>query len=355
MRLFLVNEVRSMLPHTPSPAATALPVAKKPTMVGRGWRRLVAAFLTLAVVLTGGYAAVSIYIGTQIQVEKQLPIYATPASLGLQYKDVTFPSREDQVQLQGWFIPGVLPNGQLTAQRTIIMLHGNIANWAAKDSGLLNLSGDLARRGFAILVFDMRGNGESPAAPRSFGLFEQRDMLGAVDFLRSGPLPYPELGRPRIIGGWGVSMGGVTLILAAAKEPAIRAIVSDSAFADILPLLERQIPKEGHLTSLFSPGGLVAAQVLYGVDYYHTRPADVIAGIAPRPIFLIHGASDTYTPPSDMAILAAAARTGPNANFQTWLVPGATHGQAYNTAGNVYIDRIVAFYTAALGPDIGGS
>jgi hypothetical protein len=69
---------------------------------GRGWRRLVAALLTLAVVLTGGYAAVSIYIGTQIQVEKQLPIYATPASLGLQYKDVTFPSREDQVSLHWW-------------------------------------------------------------------------------------------------------------------------------------------------------------------------------------------------------------------------------------------------------------
>lgn len=70
------------------------------------------------------------------------------------------------------------------------------------------------------------------------------------------------------------------------------------------------------------------AQVLYGVDYYHTRSVDVIASIAPRPIFLIHGADDNTdhatTPPSDMYTLAAAALSGPHANVQTWLVPGAT-------------------------------
>jgi fermentation-respiration switch protein FrsA (DUF1100 family) len=200
----------------------------------------------------------------------------------------------------------------------------------------------------------------SPAAPRSFGLYEQRDVLGAVDFLHSGSLPYPELGRPRAIVGWGESLGGAIIILAAAREPAIQAIVSDSAYADILPRLERDVPAGhvpviGHLPAVFTPGGLLAAQVLYGVDYYHTRPVDVIANIAPRPIFLIHGANDNDThkdtPPSDMYTLAAAALRGPHANVQTWLVPGARHVQAYRVEGKVYVDRLVAFYTAALGPD----
>jgi hypothetical protein len=56
-----------------------------------------------------------------------------------------------------------------------------------------------------------------------------------------------------------------------------------------------------------------------------------------------------------MTVLADAARSAPNANVQTWLVPGATHGQAYNTAGKLYVDRLVAFYTAALGSDTSGS
>jgi uncharacterized protein len=353
------EENSSMSNKTPSHDSTTPPVAKKPAKIGRRWRRLLAAFLTVAVVVTSCYAAVSIYIATQIMVEHPLPVYATPASLGLKYKDVTFSSREDDLHLQGWFIPGVLPDGHLTSQRTIIMVHGDSTDRADKGVGLLNLSGDLARRGYAVLAFDMRGAGTSSPAPRSFGLYEQRDVLGAVDFLRSGPLPYAGLGRPHAIAGWGISLGGAIMIMAAAREPAIRAIVSDSAFSDILPRLEREIPSDGHLPAFFTPGGLIAAQILYGVDYYHTRPVDVIASIAPRPIFLIHGADDNKThkdtPPSEMYTLANAALRAPHANVQTWLVPGATHAQAYDVEGKVYVDRIVAFYTAALGPDTSGA
>ena len=348
-----------MLTRTPSSTASAPPLKEKPGKADRFWRRFVAVLLALATALTMSYAAVGINIATRLEVMGRTPIYATPASLGLQYKDVTFPSRGDSLQLKGWFIPGVLPNGHLTSQRTIIMLHGNQTNRADKGAGILNLSGDLARRGFAILAFDLRGAGESADAPRSLGYLEQRDALGAVDFLRSGPLPFPELGRPHAIAGWGLSLGGTTLILAAAQEPAIQAIVSDCAFANGLPRLERDIPAQGHLPSVFTPGGLVAYQALYGVDFYHTSPVAVIASIAPRPILLIHGANDNKThkdtPPSDMYTLAAAALSAPNANVQTWLVPGATHAQSYNVEGKVYVDRLVAFYTAALGPDTSGS
>jgi fermentation-respiration switch protein FrsA (DUF1100 family) len=281
----------------------------------------------------------------------QVPPHATPASLGLQYKEVTFPSREDNIQLHGWFIPGLLPNGSLTTQRTIIFVHGTRANRADKSAGLLNLSGELAHHGFAVLSFDMRGNGESPPAPLSLGYFEQRDILGAVDFLRSGSLPYPELGRSRIIAGWGLSMGGSALLLAAAQEPAISVIVSDSAATDYISILQREVPKESHLPPLITPGALLAACAIYGIDFYAVRPVDVLAQFAPRPLFLIHGGADSYVPSSNLNDLAAAARTVPNAHVQTWLVPGTDHSQSYNTQPQEYISRVIAFYTAALGPD----
>ncbi len=317
-------------------------------------RWIVVTLFIVSVIVTTVYTALSIYISTQLVYKPQIPLYATPASLGLQFKYVTFPSRVDQVQLKGWYIPGVLPNGNLTSQRTIIMVHGTRTNRDDKKAGLLNLSGDLARHGFAILAFDMRGAGESPPAPLSLGYFEQRDVLGAVDFLRSGPIPYPALGRTHIIGGWGVSMGAATLLMATAQEPAIRAVVSDCAYADIIPILEREVPNGGHLPPLFTPGALFAANVLYGMDFYAVRPVDIVASIAPRPIFFIHGTSDMYVPTVNMNILAAAARTAPDANIQTWLVPGAGHAQSFNTEGTVYVDRVVAFYNAALGPDTSG-
>jgi pimeloyl-ACP methyl ester carboxylesterase len=220
----------------------------------------------------------------------------------------------------------------------------------------LDLSAQFARHGFAVLAFDMRGMGVSPPAPFSLGYFEQRDVLGAVDYLRSGPLPYPDLGRTRSIGGWGISMGAATLLLAAARETAIQAVVSDSAYAAISPILEREVPKSASLPPLFTPGALLAARALYGMDFYAVRPVDMVARIAPRPIFFLHGDGDDYMPPSNFGLLVDAARTAPNAQVQSWLCPGVNHhAQCFHVEGAQYVTRVMTFFTAALGPDSGGA
>ena len=319
-------------------------------------RRIVAALLIVSGLVTFVYSGVSIYVATGVanQAQPPLAITQTPANLGLAYREVTFPSRLDSLTLRGWFIPGVLPNGSLTAQRVIVVVHGAQQNRTDPAAGLLDLSADFAHSGFAVLAFDMRGHGQSQPAPFSLGYFEQRDVLGAVDFLRSGPLPYPDLGRPRVIGGWGVSMGAISLLLAAGQEPAIKAIVADSAYPDIAPILEREIPKAG-APAPFTPGGLLSAWVLYGINFYDVRPIDVVAHIAPRPIFFIQGGADTFNPPSNLGVLTAAAQAAPNASVQSWLVPGAAHAQAFHVAGSDYVNRVVSFFTSALGPDTGAA
>ncbi len=318
---------------------------------GRLARWLVVVLLLITGVGTLGYVGLSVYVATRLVYVPQQPIKKTPAALGLSYREVTFPAREDHLLLRGWFVPGVLPNGNLTAQRALIVVHGTRQNRTDLAAGVLDLTGEFARHGFAVLAFDMRGMGESPPAPLSLGYFEQRDVLGAVDFLRSGPLPYPELGRPRAIGGWGVSMGAATLLLAAAREPAIQAVVSDSAYADIVPVLEQQVPQGSGLPPAFTPGALLAAQALYGVNFYAVRPVDVVASLAPRLVLFIQGSADHYIPPSNEDELYAAARAAPDAHVGYWRVPGAAHAQSFHTAKGEYVDRVVAFFTVALGPD----
>jgi hypothetical protein len=112
-----------MLTQTPSSSAPT-PVEDKSSRKGRVWRRVVAALLTLSVLLMVAYTGISIYMPVRLTDVKRMPVDTTPAALGLQYKDVTFPSRYDNVQIKGWFIPGILPNGHLTSQRTILMVHG---------------------------------------------------------------------------------------------------------------------------------------------------------------------------------------------------------------------------------------
>jgi pimeloyl-ACP methyl ester carboxylesterase len=317
-----------------------------PRRKGRRARKFLVALLVGLEVLMLSYIGISFLVATQLAYAQPKAITVTPAALGLNYRDMSFPSRQDHLVLRGWFMPGMLPNGQLTTARTIIMVHGLHSNREALEGGLLNLSAALVHHGFAILVFDMRGHGQSAPAPLSMGYFEQRDVLGAVDFLRSGPLPYPELGRPRAIGGWGISMGGATLLLAAAHEPAIRGVVADSAFAAFVPLLER----DSVMPSVIIPGVLFATQLLYGINYNAVRPVDAVASIAPRPLFFIEGTADRLVPSWNMHVLAAAAAAAPGAQVQTWLVPGANHIQSYDVMGNVYVKRVVDFFTNALGP-----
>jgi uncharacterized protein len=318
-----------------------------------GWaRRFVAALLVLTGVLAVAYSAVSVYAATLVVAHSRQPISRTPAALGLAFQDVSFPSRTDHIQLKGWVIPGVLPDGSLTLQRTIIVVHGNGGNRADKTIGLLDLEGQFVRHGFAVLAFDLRGLGESPDAPNALGYFEYRDVLGAVDFLHSGALPYPQLGRPRVLAAWGVSLGGVAIMLAAAQEPAIQALTVDSSYPDMAPIVEREIPKGSGLPPAFTPGILLADRLLYGIDFYAIRPEDVLGRIAPRPIFFIQGDHDDFNPPTNLALLTADASAAPNAHVQSWQVPGVTHhAQCFNVDPVEYVQRVVAFYTNALGPD----
>ena len=319
-------------------------------MVGR---RVVAGLLILSGLLTLGYLGISSYIAEQLVYETPKPIVSTPANLGLRFASVTVPSRDDHISLKGWFIPGVLADGRLTVERMIIVVHGTRTNRESPGDHLLQLTGALAHNGLGVLSFDMRGMGESPPAPLSMGNLEQRDVLGAVDFLRTGTPPFPELGRPRVIGGLGISMGAATLLLAAAREPAIQAVVSDSAYADAAPLLEREIPKRsvavvGRIPGAFAPSALAMARILYGVDLFDARPVGSIARIAPRPLLLIHGAADDYVPVSNFQQLAAAATSPAKARVTTWLVPKTRHAQAFKNTGAVYVARVTAFFDAAL-------
>jgi len=330
--------------------------ASQPTPRINQWRRVVAALLVLAGVLSVGYIGISSYVAEQLVYRTPSPIHRTPTDLGLRFAYVSFPSRDDHLVLRGWLIPGVLPDGSLTVDRTIVVVHGTWANREDRGDHLLELTSDLARRGLAILAFDMRGMGESTPAPLSFGYFEQRDVLGAVDYLRWGRLPFPELGRPRAIGGLGISMGAATLLLASAREPAIQAAVSDSAYAAITPLIERDLSRYrvaviGTVPWVFAPSAIVMARLLYGIDFFAVRPVDSVTNVAPRPLFLIHGARDNYIPVANFEQLRAAATSFPTAHVTSWLVARARHAQGYQVAGREYVTRVVGFFDAALGPD----
>lgn len=114
-----------------------------------------------------------------------------------------------------------------------------------------------------------------------------------------------------------------------------------------------KLESDTRIPGLFTPSILLASRVLYGIDFYATRPVDVVSSIAPRPIFFIQGTADTVVPPSNLGTLAKAASAALHAHVQTWTVKGADHIQSFHVMGAVYVNRVVAFFTKALGSDTG--
>jgi fermentation-respiration switch protein FrsA (DUF1100 family) len=68
-------------------------------------------------------------------------------------------------------------------------------------------------------------------------------------------------------------------------------------------------------------------------------PVDVVSGIAPRPLLIVHGSADTYFPMRHPEALAEAA---PDA--EVWIEPGMGHAEVATTAD--LLERIAAWVSA---------
>src|SRR5260370_18784516 len=117
-------------------------------------RVLLGAILALEVVMLG-YAGASVMAAMALMAPSPSPhpMTQTPAAWGLLYQTVSFPSRSDHLLLRGWLLPGLLPDGTQTVQRTIIVVNRS-------PSEELPVSAALVQHVFAVLALDLPGDGE---------------------------------------------------------------------------------------------------------------------------------------------------------------------------------------------------
>lgn len=294
-------------------------------------KRLVIAITLTALIILSGYFGISGYMASSMTTVERVPVTDSPASLGLDYENVSFNSRKDNLRLKGWYIE----SGE--EQPAIIMVHGAEANRSRGVPGVLELAANLVDKGFNILMFDLRAHGESAGAHLSAGYYEKYDLLGAVDYLESTGVTK--------IAALGFSLGAAISILAAAEDPGILAVVSDSSFADLTEIINREAKRRSGLPGWFPPGYLLMLKAIYGIDLNAVRPVDAVADVAPRSIFFIHGEADTYIPPAHVYRLYKASN---NPSNPVWLVPEAGHMGSYKTAPVEYVKRVTTFFERKL-------
>ena len=312
---------------------------------GRVWRWIVVGLLVLLLVAYFGIGAVAANILTQPK--RVFDPALNPGAYSLEYEDVRFPARGDELEIAAWYLPSE-QNDQ-----AIILVHGRDNS---RSNGFVDQFVPFASRlheaGFSVLLIDLRGHGESADARFTFGIHERQDVLGAVDWLESRGY------QPGKIGVLGYSLGAASVIGAAAEETDIGAIWIDSAFADVKSVIQGSWQQESGLPQIFLQSTLWMIRLLFGYDITASRPVDEIGAIAPRPIFVAHCQQDRMIPISHMERLIAAAD-----NPQTWVIQNCDqhtlpepiledkynfHAIGYPIQPDAYAEKVIQFFTQSL-------
>jgi len=272
------------------------------------------------------YLGISAYTAITVMKIPRIPLGDSPASVGLTYEDVSFPARIDNITLRGWYIPG-------GNRFTLIIVNGGWRNRSDPTLGTLELSKDLVEKGYSLLLFDLRGRGESEGE----GLVlthTDRDIGGAVDYIKGRGCSSQNIG---IIG---FSTGAASTIIFASQED-VAAVISDSSFADVTEMLVREVSKQKGLPELlvrsFTPGTFLMAKLIYG--YNRVNPVDKVADVQ-CPILFIHGEIDESIPLTDAYELYQAGNNPSNA---IWVVPNAGHCEGYKTDSVGYVEKVTTF------------
>lgn len=237
----------------------------------------------------------------------------------------------DGLTLRGWYYP--TPQHR----RLIVLVHGLWASWPEMAA----LGRDLHQHGgYDVLLFDLRGHGQSDPSRVFMGRRERGDLRAVLAWAdRQG------FSHDRV--GWlGYSMGASTLLMEAAQNARIRVAVIDSPYGSLPELLNTQLPRHSHLPSWFNPGILTAARLAFGVRTDDLVPIRSARRWGRRPLLLIHGEADSIVPVSQARQLARAV--GPTCEAVT--LPGVEHVQAYDCDPERYVAAVESFFDRHLAP-----
>ena len=246
----------------------------------------------------------------------------TPEAVGISVLPAEFVS-QDGVLLRRWWIPGD------PSMPVIIFVHG--LNRSRLE--MLERGADASRRGYGVLLFDLRNHGDSGRAYTTIGVFESRDVCAASQFVRG-----TAGARQQVL--WGVSMGASSAILAAKQCPGFSAIISDSSFLSFRDTVSH------HLRLIFRLPAFPIANLIVAITGYrmHFDPDDgdveAVVRRMTTPILFIAGGRDRRMPP---ALAEKMLNESPSALKQLVIIPAAGHGEAFATDRRTYLNSVYGF------------
>lgn len=274
------------------------------------------AVLLAALALLAGGCAVAGRLGTMPHPAR---VGAPPADLGAEAVTVPVPAR---APLGGWYVDA--PAGA----PAVVLLHGHTDT----RRQMLGRARFLVDAGYAVLLIDLPGHGESAAERVTFGLHERHAASAAVDYVRRR--------RPQTdVGVLGVSLGAASAAMAGPFLEA-DALVLDQSFATFEDAVRDRAQRFlGPLSGPAEAALVGQIRVQLGVPPDSLRPVAALARSS-QPTLVIGGTDDAYAPPADTRALFEAAPE-PKA---LWMVEGAQHEDLLEREPEAYPQRVLGFF-----------
>lgn len=203
------------------------------------------------------------------------------AFLDIPYEDV-YTTSFDGLKLHGKFYEGQKD------KPVIIFFHGYRANATRDGSGIHTLG---TVRGLNILVVTQRGHNQSEGKTITFGIYESKDCLSWIDYVKE------RFGENKKVILWGISMGAAIVMTAAGRElpENVLGIGADCGYSSAKDILKTVIKgmklPVGPSYWLVKLGG----KIYGGFDVEETSPVEALKK-SKVPILFIHGVDDDFVP-----------------------------------------------------------
>jgi pimeloyl-ACP methyl ester carboxylesterase len=300
------------------------------------WRWCVILYSTAALLLVfviGPYLMARILVHANSR-PLDLRLRETPADFGISYEEIGF-AATDSLNLKGWFVP---PSGK---NAILICTHGLFRTRVE----MLSRAMAVAKAGYGVLLYDSRSHGTSSKGIVSLGYFEKNDVLGAVRYIESR---YPDCtSRPKIV-LFGISMGAVATLEAAAQSKEYSALILDSPFSSLQETIADHtwlflgLPRYP-----FAPFFLFWFQRLAGYDPRQVNSHQAMSRVQPVPLLIIGSEGDRRIPSEVARSLYRESRS--RMKKLEIFGPEVGHGAAARLHPEAYARLLLNFLDSALG------
>ena len=175
------------------------------------FKRIFWVFVPAVVLLTVGVSSLGLYMVHRLSHPPRTQLYSTPRDFQLiMQKPMWYEEKwknMDGTQAVGWLLLRDKP------APAIVLSH----SYGSNRSELLTLGFELWKNGYNVLLYDLRGHGESPVKWSGLGTYERDDLLSAIKFLKERKNEKGEAILDGRVGLYGVNLGGYVSLAASAQ------------------------------------------------------------------------------------------------------------------------------------------